>query len=311
MSREKYLPGPTDVAALALGGESDDETATRREAVQAALGYLQQRRGAGSTLARTLRERAFDVDGGETVESAREGWTEYVRPALVALDTVETVGDGRWRYVGASKAAPTERAADLPGSDVSAALTADEQASLSQKEIRREHAAVAFAAATDHSVDEVREKLDSQEFPRPEPSDDLRESNRNLDAALASGAVDRGPTPSPNGPGPSTPSPTERDETDERMLDSDARLSKRVSWRPDALDSVERASLDASGSESESDSDSDADDRTCAVCDETQPVGTRLVDAPVMDARFAADGSDKLCKPCFASLATGERTDGL
>lgn len=123
MSRRKYLPGPTDVGVLSLGGEDDDATETRREAVRAVVGHLQRRQGeVGSVPPNILRDVAFEVD------SALSAWTSYVRPALAALDTVDAPDGVRWRYVRESEIAETTRAADAPDAsegDESAALAAN------------------------------------------------------------------------------------------------------------------------------------------------------------------------------------------
>jgi hypothetical protein len=288
MSRRKYLPGPTDVAVLSLGGKGDDESETRREAVRAVLGHLQRREGEVATIPPAiLRDVAWEVDAGETADTALEAWAEYVRPALAALDTVNAPDGVRWRYVGESEAAETTRAADAPDDgegDESAALAAT---------VGGDHP---LARALDRKAQAARDDAERGV-----------DRKRNRDAALAAGTLDDGREPS---------SDDESAESDDRppMLDSDETLRAR-SWTPgNSSPATPRgpANIDGKGtlgaSSAESESEGESKGPTCAMCGD--PLGADAVTAPVMHAQFGA--GDELHPDCFAALAAGQsRVDGL
>ena len=313
MSREKYLPGPTDTAALSLGGEGDEDTQRRREAVQAALGHLQRRQGeVAGVPAGILREVAFDVDDGETADSPLDAWSTYVRPALTALDTVESVDGVRWRYAGESAAAETTRAAETADAEVETAALAESDTGNAAKDMAAalEDDDRAAARALQIQMRAVGEAVESQQQAGEDDPEKGHNRKRNRDAALAAGTVDRGPTPSPN----ESANASEQDSED-APLDSDRELASRA-WtpgeskpdRPRGSTNIDgHAALDAEADETDA---TEGSDRTCARCDEERPVGERLVNAPVMHSQFAQD--DKLCTTCFASLASGqERSDRL
>jgi len=290
--RERYQPGPTDVTALSVGGSTDDEREIRRSAVQAAAGHLQRREGEVAAVpAKVLREIAFDVDDGATSSSPREAWGDYVRPALSALDTVEELSAGRWRYVGPSDRADATRLASTPdtGEPDVATLAAEESAS-ERKTVE------SVAAMTGLDENEVRRRRAADRDPDG-PAESAADRNdpdhdRNRDAALASGAVDGGFSPS-------STDATDREE-DPDLMGSDRAIRNSVTFPQSAVDDARSRgrNQDGEASLSASDDGNAATGPPCARCGEAAP---NAVDAPLMDSRFSLE--DELCHDCFKAVA--------
>lgn len=335
----RWQPGPDDVAALRLS-DDEGEVETRREAVEACLGALQRNEGQGTLSVASLRNIAFDVDGGETADSPQDAWETYVRSALSALDTVDTVsGTGRWRYVGPSErvADPDRLAEPDPGAGTNteqvlnpeddpllAGLDSDERAALAdaadddREEARRRELtkAALVADATDLPLDEViQRRAADRDADAPAPSSADREhptADRNADAAAALKNIkpDRGPTPTPTPTAHlSDADPGEDEQMDpatveERVLRGDAgsQAQARARRRARNESEVDRNADAALGADAGSEAAPDA--VTCARCEDA----TAEVDAPPMNARFEPDA--RLCQSCFATIALGtQRAD--
>jgi hypothetical protein len=272
--------GTSEVAALSLGdGEHAD---TRQRAVEAALGVLERWQGSVTSVpVGTLRDAAWAADGGETAASACEAWSEYVRPALAVLETVENVQPGRWRYAGRPDRAATRRQAGDPGTADHDPSSADEG-----NGDRGDPAALSDAAQAGVGALEAVKEGDGNAALAAALLDMHDDGN----AALADDDRDADPEP----------------ETDvgKRVAageaGSQARIERRAR-REAAREAREEAALSSSAA-------SNSSGPTCARCDDV--LAADAVDAPVLDARFAP--GDRLCADCFAALAAGQqRVDGL
>lgn len=296
--RERYQPGPTDVAALSLGGDSDDENELRREAVRACLSHLEDAQGELVAVpAPTLREIGWSVDS-ETTADPMEQWGDYLGPALRGMDQVDELSAGRFRRVVPSERKESSRLASSPSTE---AGTTD-VAALAEAETDAERANIeATARLLDMSPDEVRRRRANDDDRDPNApgksfADTDSDHDRNRDAALASGTIDGGPSPSQT--------PSQNDDKGlsfgERVERGDAGSQARIERR-----ARQRAARNADHDATLSAESETPSGPTCARCGDP---ANHPVDAPALDARFDTD--DRLCSGCFQQVALGqERRD--
>ncbi|EMA44274.1 hypothetical protein [Halococcus saccharolyticus] len=352
MSRYGSDPPTTDVAALSLGTAADDETvhATRQRAVEAAVGVLERRQGEVTSVpVAILREVAWAEDGGRAADSSREAWQEYVRPALSALSTVESTGNGRWRYCDVPDRAETERQAGDPGtSDAVDHDEPDASAGINSEQV------TGVDAEDDPLLDQLRDpegegdagseddvaSLNAAARAGVEAADRAKrgEGNAALRAALlAKGRGERdtdgGPTESSGEPdanagdeaaledetpstdrGPS-PSPNGGRGTedpsggDPAKMGSDRAIRASVTWPPSAVATEDDRGEGAALSATANEADQDTADGPSCARCGEPVAESDTVDAPALDVRFPADG--KMHSDCYRVAALGQERPDL